>query len=101
MLRVSFNNFCKISSASENVQTISIAPDRSGDIELVPVGVDDGDYLVHVRRRRQVLGENEEVSAQHAGGGVEGGETALQTQRQQKSKLATTVKSFFFTLLFS
>jgi len=58
----------------------------------VPVGVDDGDHLVHVRRRRQILGENEEVSAQYAGGRVEGGQTALQTQRQQKSKLATTVR---------
>lgn len=59
----------------------------------MPVGVDDGDHLVHVRRSRQVLGENEEVSAQHAGGGVKGSQITLQMpQRQQKSKLATTVR---------
>lgn len=62
-----------------------------GDIELVPVGIDDGDHLVHIRCRWQVLGEDEEISAQHEGGGIEGGEVALQAQRQQKSKLATTV----------
>jgi len=48
----------------------------------VPAGVDDGDYLVLVRRRRQVLGEDEKVSAQHEGGGIEGGQAALQAQRQ-------------------
>jgi len=64
---------------------------RFGDIELVSAGVDDGDHLVHVRCSWQVLGEDEEISAQHEGGGIEGGKIALQTQRQQKSKLATTV----------
>lgn len=57
---------------------------RFGDIELVPAGVADGDYLVHVRRRRQVLGKDEKISAQHEGGGVEGGQIALQAERQQK-----------------
>jgi len=46
----------------------------------VPAGVDDGDHLVHVRCRWQILGEDEEVSAQHERGGIERGETALQTQ---------------------
>ncbi|KYN30642.1 Sn1-specific diacylglycerol lipase alpha [Trachymyrmex septentrionalis] len=63
---------------------------RFSDIELVPAGVDDGDHLVHVRCSWQVLGEDEEISAQHEGGGIESSKIALQTQRQQKSKLAAT-----------
>lgn len=64
---------------------------RFGDIELVPAGVNDGDHLVHIRCRWQVLGEDEEVSAQHEGGGIQRSEIALQAQRQQKSELAATV----------
>lgn len=52
---------------------ISSVSSRSGDIELLPDNADDGDHLVYVRRRRQILGEDEEVSAQHEGGGAAGG----------------------------
>jgi hypothetical protein len=64
---------------------------RFGDIELVPAGISDGDHLVHVRRGRQILGEDEEVSTQHERGRIKRSQIALQAQRQQKSKLATTV----------
>lgn len=73
------------------VTSLVCAEHRSGGVELLPDDVDDGDHLVHVRRRRQVLGEDEEVSAQHEGGGAARGQVALQAQWQQKSKLATTV----------
>lgn len=38
---------------------------RFGDIKLVFAGINDGDHLVYIRCRRQIVGEDEEVSAQH------------------------------------
>lgn len=43
---------------------------RFTDIELVRGGVGDGDRVVHLRRGGQVLGENEEIPAQHEGSGI-------------------------------
>lgn len=67
---------------------------RFGDIELVLAGVNNGDHLVHVRCCGQILGENEKISAQHERGGIKRRSVALQAQRQQNSKLATTVNHF-------
>lgn len=43
---------------------------RFSDIELVCAGVGDGDCMVHVRRCRQIVGENEKIPAQHERGGI-------------------------------
>lgn len=66
---------------------------RLGDIQLVHSGNDSGDRLVRLRQRRQVLGEDEEISTQHERSGISSRQIPLPKKRQPKSKLEATVRS--------